>query len=247
MSNLLKKSVFISFSLLFAFTSVGAYFTPPLPVTHAADSDFLLTWSSDSYVPLGYEGRSLPSRGSMTKVAVLPTRKLAQNPDTLYYRWLLDNEVAYRAGGQGKTSFAFRVTKWGGDSHEIESQILDSNENIIWRGFLSVKIASPQVLLKAAGDNYAIVDSLFSSPGQNLILTALPFFFRAQKPADLLFIWTVDGQTLSSPDEKNPDQLSIKIPAGRLTSSVFKNLSLFIKNKADELQQLTINVSLEIK
>ncbi|MBU3901425.1 hypothetical protein KKF25_02165 [Patescibacteria group bacterium] len=247
MFNLLKKSIYVKFLLLTALLGAGLYLVSSSPATRAADNDWLLTWSSNSYVPLGYEGRALPSRGSQIKVTAMPTKKLAQNPDALYYRWLLDNEIMYSAQGTGKSSFQFRVTKWGGDSHEIESQILDNQENIIWRGFLSIKIVSPQVLLKTPGSYYAFVDSVSSKTGKNLVLTALPFFFQAQKLTDLIFNWAVDGQTLSALDEKNPDQLTIKIPAGDLSESIFKNLSLSVQNKTDELQQLTVNFSLEIK
>lgn len=223
------------------------YFASSSPIAQAVNNDWLLTWSSNSYTPPDYEGRSLPSRGSQIKVAVIPTKKSSLNPDSLYYRWLLDNELAYQSNGQGKSSFVFVATKWGGDRHEIESQILDSQENIIWRGYLSIKIVSPQVLLKSPGSYYAAADSVASKTGRDLALTALPFFFRAQKITDLVFNWSVDGQTLGSLDEKNPDQLTIKIPKGNLSASIFKDLSLFIQNKSDQLQQLTVNITIEIK
>jgi len=248
MFNLLKKSTSVNSLLIILLIVAGLYFALAAPpVARAVDNDFLLTWSSNSYVPLDYEGKALPSRGSTIKVAVLPTKKLSQNPDALYYRWLLDNEIMYSAQGIGRSSFQFRATKWGGDDHEIESQILDSQEKIIWRGFLTIKIASPQILFKTTNSNYAAQDSLIAATGQNLTLLAEPLFFNTQNIADLAFSWAIDRQILDTLDEKNPNQLTIKIPAGNLSASIFKDLSLFIQNKADQLQQSTINLNIEIK
>jgi len=227
--------------------SAGFYLAPGAPSARAAAGDWLLTWSSNSYVPQGYEGKALPSRGSSIKVSAIPTRKLAQNPDALYYRWLLDGDIMGWAQGQGKSSFKFTVTKWGGASHEIESQILDSDENVLWRGSLSVKIVNPQVLFKTNGNNYAARDSLTATTGQNLTFIAEPLFFNAQKMSDLIFKWTLDGQEPTALDEKNQNQMTIKIPAGNLSASIFKDLSVFIQNKTDELQQSKANLSVEIK
>ncbi len=247
MFNLSKKIVPVNFLLLIALIGAGAYLAPLSPATQAADNDFLLTWSSDSYVPLDYEGKALPSRGSLLKINAIPTKKLATNPDFLYYRWLLDDELVYSTPGQGKSSLLLRVTKWGGDSYKVTSQILDSQENVIWRGSMIIKIASPQVLLKSADSGYALTDSIAASTGKNLNLIALPFFFHAQKLSDLTFNWAVDNQPLTSLDEKNPHQLMIKIPVANLSQSVFKDLSLAVKNKIDQLQQFTINLIIEIK
>ena len=225
----------------------GFYLAPGAPSTRAAAGDWLLAWSSNSYVPQNYEGKALPSRGSAIKVSAIPTKKLPQNPDALYYRWLLDGDIMGWAQGRGKSSFEFKVTKWGGDSHEIESQILDSEENVLWRGSLSVKIVNPQVLFKTIGNNYSVKDSLAAGTGQNLTFIAEPLFFNAQKISDLIFNWTLDGQALTSPDGKNPDQLTIKIPSGNLSTSIFKNLSLSVQNVADQLQQSKANLSIEIK
>ncbi len=242
-----KKYIIIKTFLLAAIVGVGVYLADPALLARAADNSFLLTWSSDSYVPPDYEGKALPSRGSLIKVAAIPVKKLTADPDQLYYRWLLDNEIVYPAQGQGKSSFQFPATKWSGDSHEIESQILDEQGNLLWRGFLAVKITSPQLLLKKQNGGYAVQEALSAATGQSLTLIAVPFFFHAQKPADLSFTWTIDQQKPEAGDEKTPDQLIIKIPAGSLSSPVSKALSLFVQNKTDQLQRSTINLSIEIK
>ena len=65
--------------------------------------------------------------------------------------------------------------------------------------------------------------------------------------SDLIFKWTLDGQEPTALDEKNQNQMTIKIPAGNLSASIFKDLSVFIQNKTDELQQSKANLSVEIK
>ena len=234
--------IIILFSLV-----AGAYFASSTPNSQAAASDWTLTWSSDSYVPPGYEGKALPARGGLIKVHALPVKKLTTNPDFLYYRWLLDGKLVYSAQGQGKSTLSFRATKWGGDSYEVACQILDSQDNVLWRSSLAIRVASPQVLLKLEDSSYALKNSLLAKTGENLTLIALPFFFRAADLAGLSFSWQLDSATLASPDEKNPDQLTIKIPAAALPESVFKTLSLAVKNKLDQLQQFALELIIEIK
>lgn len=236
----------ITIVALSALVITGLYPAPP-PVTQAAANDWLLTWSSDSYRPLDYEGRALPSRGSRVKVLLLPTKKTAQNPEVLYYRWLLDGQVVSSAQGRGKSVFEFNVTQWGGRRHEIACQILDDNDNVLWRGSETIPIAAPEILLKSTDSAYALSDSLTTATGKSLQLTAQPLFFHAPEISDLIFNWTIDGQALTAVDGKNQNTLIIKIPDGELADPVFKNLSVLIKSRNDELQQLTAKLLLEIK
>ena len=226
----------------------GFYFAPQTPQTNAAAGDFVLIWSANSYIPPSYEGKALPIKGSKITVFALPAKKSAKNPDFLYYRWLLDDDVVGWANGVGNSFFQFTADKWSGDYHKIESQILDSQQGtVLYQNFIYIKIISPEVLISNPNNNYSVTERTTAKTGRNMVLFAKPLFFNAQKISDLIFKWTLEGQILTSPDEKNPDQLTIKIPAGNLSESIFKNLSVSVKNQTDQMQQSTVNLNVEIK
>ena len=214
----------------------------------SAENNFILIWSSNSYAPLNYEGKTLPTKGSEIKVYVLPTKKLSPDPENLYYRWLLDDEIMGCANDQGKSVFKFTASKWAGDSHEIELQILDGQDgNIIWRGYLKIKVVSPEVLLQTPDSNYAVKDTFSTKTGRDITFIAVPLFFHIKNLSEVYFEWKFADQKLASVDEKNLNQLKLKIPAGDLSESLLKNLSVLIKHKEDSTQQKTLNLNVEIK
>lgn len=247
MPNQFKKIISLHLLLPLLLIGAGLYLACSLPAVNAASNDFILAWSSDSYTPPNYEGKALPTIGSTVKIVVMPVKKLAQNTDSLTYLWVLDGEQAYASQGVGKSSFQFQITKWNGESHEIEARVLDNKEAMLWRGFLTIQISKPEVLIGSPASNYSLTTSLAAKTGQEVNLVATPLFFRAIKPSDLLFDWQLDGQTLTPAlKEQNPEKLVIKIPAGDLAKTLSKNLSLIIQHKTNQFQQSSASLILEI-
>lgn len=235
--------------ILFLISLAGLVIFMPTQSPQAQDisGDFILTWSADSYVPAAYQGKALPTRLSKVRVVALPTKKLAYDPEKLYYRWLLDNEIAGKSGGQGKSAFNFLVTHWGGNAHEIESQILDENENMLARNFISIPVVEAQTLLLQPASDYAAQDKITAGTGQQLNLFASPLFFHIKNLAELNFEWNFDGQTLTSTDQKDLNRFTLKIPAGTLTESLLRQLKLYVAHKLDEFQQTINDLTIEIK
>jgi len=213
----------------------------------ASRGDFLLSWSADSYVPPNYKGKALPTLGSQIKVVALPTKMLPQHPDNYYYRWLLDERLAGYANGQGKSIFSFKVSKWSGDSHEVESQILDAQENIIARNFVTIPVIGPELLLNKKNTNQALQDNLAVQTGQEIELLATPLFFNITRLSDLDWQWVFDNEPATDKETQSFNQLILKIPAVKLSYSVQKYLSLQVVNKNNRFQQASIKLNIEIK
>ncbi len=243
---MLKNHLIITVVII-ALISTGFYFTPSVS---AANTDFILTWSSNSYVPLSYEGKALPIRGSKIKVFTLPTKKLPKNPDYLYYRWLLDDDVVGWANGIGKDSFTFTADKWSGDYHKVESQILDSQQQtVLFQGSTYIKIVSPEVLVFDSNNNYrSLVEKIETKTNEKIKLIALPFFFNIKKIADLDFNWRFEDQELFGQNEGgDPNLLFLTIPSGNLNKTLYKNLYLSASPKSNAREQASLNLSVEIK
>ena len=234
-------TIVVAFILLLTLTTNGQK-----PRAASLANDFILHWSTDTYTPPDYQGKALPTRGSKIKAVATPTKKLSVNPDALFYRWLLDDEIMGQAG-QGKSVFEFTADKWPGGYHEVESQILDARENIIWRGTVSIKIVNPEVLIRQPNNAYSAKDKLTTKTGLDLELKAAPLFFNIGQINELSFDWRVDNVNLSWSEEKNPESLKLKIPQANLSSVLTKNLSLVVFRKIDQLQRVLLDLNIEIQ
>lgn len=212
-----------------------------------AANDFILSWSADSYVPADYEGKALPTRNSQIRVAAEPAKKLPLDPDKLYYNWSLDDDYAGYASGLGKSVLRFQVTKWTGDTHIITLQVKDANDILLDTSVLSITIVDPQLLLTKQNEDYALQNSLSTGTGQEIKFFAVPLFFHIRTLADIDWQWSFAGQNLTNPDDKNPNLLDLKIPPGKLSQTLEKNLSLNIFNKGDQFQQAAASLDIQLR
>ena len=210
-------------------------------------NDLTLIWSSKSYVPPQYQGKALPSRGSKITVAALPVKKLTVNPETYYYNWVLDGDIAGYANGRGNISFIFTASAPGNSAHQVELAILNSEGFVLNKYAVSIPIVEPQAVLWQSETGYAAKDTFVTSPGRTINFTAVPLFFNIKSPADINFDWYFADQQLTSPDQKDADKLSLKIPAGELAQSLIKTLKVILTNKNDRLQQISNVLNIEIK
>lgn len=237
----------ITLTIVFAATFGQAAVGDSLLGAPSSAADFTMNWTSNSYAPADYEGKALPTHGSEIRVAVVPTKKLAANPDKLFYRWLLDGDIAGWAGGQGKSIMRFKATKWNSNNHEVEVEILNDAGDLIYQNKIIIGIVKPEVAMKKQGDYYSLKENLTVNTGQEIKILASPLFFNIKKLSQADWKWNFADQLLSSPDEKNLNFLLLKIPAGTLIEKLIKNLSLTVADKSDQFQQASVSLEIEIK
>lgn len=209
-------------------------------------SNFTLVWTSNAYTPPEYQGLALPSRGSKIKVFVLPTKKLPINTASLSYNWLLDGEIQGWAQGKDRSVFEFTATRWAGEDHEIKTQVL-SQGSVIFERTITVTVAQPEVLLSDSNKVYRENEGLSTKTNSTINLKAIPLFFHLDGLSDLKLSWLIDGQQLEDLGEKNQNIFTLKIPAGSITKTLTKLISVVASNKNDKLQQASADVILEIQ
>jgi hypothetical protein len=81
-------------------------------ITITPSSVTLLYEAPKSYVPLLYEGRSLPSHGGTVKITALPLvsdEGVPVPPSSLAYAWYIDDTILKTASGAGKQSLTTRL------------------------------------------------------------------------------------------------------------------------------------------
>jgi len=88
----------------------GSYIQQSIKVTPSSVT--LLYEAPQSYVPLLYEGRSLPADGALVRVSALP--EISDNgrpvsPSNLSYTWYMNDTVVRNMSGLGRQSALFRL------------------------------------------------------------------------------------------------------------------------------------------
>jgi hypothetical protein len=81
-------------------------------ITITPSSIILLYEAPKSYVPLLYEGRSLPSTGASVKVTALPVLSdegTPVPPSSIAYAWYIDDTILKSSSGSGKQSLTTRL------------------------------------------------------------------------------------------------------------------------------------------
>lgn len=231
----IKKRILLLCLLVGLCLALG--FLPSAKNTKAAAGNFILAWSTDTYTPLNYAGKALPVYGSQIKVEALPTRKLTPDPEKIYYRWLLDDQVAGGAAGQGKSVFDFLVRRGAGDFHTIELQILNENWDVIDRYATAIKIINPEIMLYKTDESYSQEGEIKAKTNQEVKLTSKPFFFNIKNAAELELQWRINDQLVQEASPESPSILSLKTPDADLKEPLFYGLSLLAASKKEPLQR----------
>lgn len=205
--------------------------------------DFTLSWSTDTYTPPYYLGKALPTTNSFITVTANPVSKTSINPELLIYNWLLNGHWLRQSSGQGKMSLTFLADGPINQSYEINVRILDQKGNFISQKTIFIKLVSPEIILYPKEKTLLTsfnqsVEKLNLTSQQEVNLIALPYFFNIDKITDLNFVWQLDTQRLSNPEQTNQNLFTLKI--GEIGQSIIKNLIVSAENKYNPLEKAFI-------
>jgi len=93
-------------------------------LNQAAEQSVTLTWTTDTYVPLSYQGKALPSRGSNIEV-VAQLDSLQLNPEELNFNWFINNHIEKEGSGINKQIFKFTISESISKNHIIRVEVTD--------------------------------------------------------------------------------------------------------------------------
>ena len=82
-----------------------------------------LTWSTNTYVPLDYPGKALPTRESSVEVVANIDSKT--NPQNLIYNWFINSHIQDNKSGKGKQILKFNIGERLSQDYEIKVRVSD--------------------------------------------------------------------------------------------------------------------------
>lgn len=244
MVNTNKKFIFFSSIVLVIFMTLFFSTTANGQITNQNQSvittaDFLIDWSTDTYIPSDYRGKALPTYGSKITLSATPLTSINEN--NYEFIWLID--LAKSPNNNKMSSADFIVTKREGGTHNVFLTIREiKTRKTVKETAFKIPISSSQVIvykktvsgfLSPLNNSLNIGNTI--NPGEQLNLITKPFNFNLIKNIrSLNYTWSLNSQKVDVSDTE-PDKLSIDF-SDNISSGYIYNLDFSVKNPQDEFQ-----------
>ncbi len=158
----------------------------------------LLYEAPESYVPLFYEGRSLPSDGAMVRFSALPQMSdggAILSPSSLAYTWYLNDNIIESISGIGKQSAAIRLD-YLTSKNEIRVLVRTPLGNKTEKTITVLPHPVMPLLYRydaILGTNAnALVEKRFEATN-DFTIALEPFYVSQKRDAPATFSWLLDG------------------------------------------------------
>jgi len=204
--------------------------------SQAAITSVTLTWSTNTYVPINYQGKALPSRGSIIEV-VANINSGDLNPKELFYNWFLDDHIQKGNSGQGRQVFKFNIGERN-IKRSVKVDISNAEKTFsVSSSYLMLKPQEPEIVLETTSVSTfsGLTQEYKVGSDQTTIFTAQPYFFNIDSINDLKYRWTLAGNIAEQDSNKNPNIFTLKI--GKLVKSIKQKLNLWVDNINYPLQR----------
>lgn len=176
-----------------------------------------LLWEADSYTPPFYQGRALPTSGSMIRVLAIPHFIAAGGaipPSNIDFTWKLNNAVDKAQSGVGESSAVFPAgVLYSTDQITVDAQTPDGS--ISGEATLSLRTQSPDLVLYEDSPLFGVMyhQALGGATAANESETsfaAVPYFADAISANDpsLSYAWSVNGSSVAA-DSQDPSEITI--------------------------------------
>ena len=147
-------------------------------------NQIILTWRAENFAPPEFQGRTLPSPGSMVSVSVekISGGRILDLSRTSF-SWSIDGKFFNEGTGLKKIVFKTSVTP--GSSHFVRVVIENNSEKE--EATARIPISAPEIVI--ATPYYPEG----TAPRGGFRVFAKPYFFNVGSLEDLLFFWDVNG------------------------------------------------------
>jgi len=162
-------------------------------LNQAAEQSVTLTWTTDTYVPLSYQGKALPSRGSNIEV-VAQLDSLQLNPEELNFNWFINNHIGKEGSGINKQIFKFTISESISKNHIIRVEVTDLGNTMNISSSFALKAYEPEIVLLAKILYLNFLININFLDDQEIEFTAQPYFFNIKDINELDYEWSFGKQ-----------------------------------------------------
>jgi len=216
----------INYLLIAILIAICLIFTFELAQSQTQQINITLTWSTDTYTPLKYQGKALPVRDSNIEVvANIDDSRI--NSENLIYNWFINDYFKEESSGLNKQVLKFNTAITTNNKNAIRLEIRNTDGVFLGVTYLSIETREPEIVILT--NKYEI------KLNQEARFIAKPYFFNISNINELNYKWGFNEQEASEIDKNNPNMLILKI--NELTESIKKKLSIFVENKNNNFQR----------
>jgi len=208
-----------------------------------SSQDVSIIYESDGYVPPFYKGKAAYAReGTVTLVAVpnLMAGGVKLNPNTLTYKWSVDDTVHGSKSGYGRSSFLYTGSILGKDVL-IEVEVSSASGATRGKGIIMLSPQEPSVLLYERSPLYGTLFNKelstrgFALQEKEVTVAAIPYSTSASNLISdtLTFNWSINGSTIPVP--KTQSYATLRNSTGQQGTSV---IGVSVSNTTHLLQMM---------
>jgi hypothetical protein len=187
-----------------------------------------------TYTPIFYQGRALPTKGSVVNInALLQNKKGPVNSTDYSYSWTLNNKSVY--GGARPGGNWAQITVPHGQSSTITISIQDKTGNIVARKLVAIPTVDLEVqfyeVRSLLGLGQKALGSDFIITGNGASIKAVPYYLDTRSVANnLLTEWSINNRPVQS---ASSDPFEINLERGTAGSA---QIGFKIRNLTELLQ-----------
>ncbi len=194
-----------------------------------------------TYTPLFYNGRALPTKGSVVNInALLQNKRGPVNSADYSYSWTLNNKSVY--GGARPGGNWAQITVPHGQNSVITIAVQDKNNNTVARKLVAIPTSELDVqfyeINSLLGLGQKAITSEFFMTGNSASIKAIPYYLDTRAINDNLFTkWSINNRTVTT---INSDPFEINLERGLTGSAVvsfkMRNLSELLQSDESSFQ-----------
>jgi len=199
--------------------------------SQSPETGIALTWTADTYVPLNYPGKALPTRKSAIEV-VATINNLNINPEELIYYWFVNDRIKDNGSRKGNQVFEFELSEALSQITTVRVKAKDQRGNpIAESNYLVIKPSQPEIIIQTDAPfliGERLIPEYQISANQEVKFTARPYFFKVERPDELDYEWNVVGKTSQKDNGENSNILVLKI--SQVVDYIEQTLTAWVKN-----------------
>jgi hypothetical protein len=195
----------------------------------------IATWEANNFAPVGYEGRTLPVRGTTITVSLeIIENGIFTNLGTSAISWLVNNEL-YKSG-KGLKTFSYTIPSTASGNYKITA-VLPSYKGKRLEKSLIIPITTPSVAIRPSSGTKSV------PAASEVSFTAIPFFFNTKQLSDISFLWSANGVATEGAVE-NPEKLILDLSSGTSGNEFSLSVQAMHSKKTSELgnQIMTLRI-----
>lgn len=167
---------------------------------------------AETYTPLHYKGRALPSSGSGVRAIAIPVT--SQNINDLSFKWTLDRQVLYGGPVLGRSVAEFSMPRSGRAFLRVE--VADQSGRVLMRSAQYISVADVELHFyednALRGLSRIAIQSPYQLIADEVTVRAEPYYFMPDILDPNTHIeWEVNNKTVENPSS---DPLSITLRGG---------------------------------